>query len=512
MARENNELKAGVILSYISLFVENIIPLFYTPWMLAVMGQSEYGLYNLSHSVIGYLSLLSIGLGSSIIKFLSDKIVADDRQGVNRLTGLFTIVYSIISFISLICGCVLAVNAQTFFGKSLTASEVATLRILLILSSVNMAATFLITVYNALIIAHQKYIFNKGLGLVATLVTPCANVLVLLSGSRSIGLVSVATACTLIFGALKIWYCFAHLKIRPQFRNIDFSPLKTILKYSFFIFLAEISNMMYWATDKVLLGAYCGTVLVSVYSLGASLNTYYCAFSTAISNVMFPKVNAMVQKKASDAELSNLLIQVGRIQYLLMCLITTGFVLFGRQFIVLLWGGPAYEAAYYVALLTMLPSLVPLIQNVGLSIIQAKAIHQFRTVCFLIIAIVNIIFSRLLVEKYGLLGCAIPTCVAYLVGQGIAMNWFYWKKVNLDIGKFWKNIARMTLPILPLAIGTAIMLWIRPIENVITLLFEIGVYCVLYGLLCWLFVMNAYEKNLVGKIFKPVLQVIHRRF
>lgn len=140
--------------------------------------------------------------------------------------------------------------------------------------------------------------------------------------------------------------------------------------------------MLYWGTDKVLLGAFCGTMLVSVYSVGASFNTYYCAFSTAISNVMFPKINTMVQKNADDMVLSNILIQVGRLQYLVLCLITTGFILFGKQFIVLVWGGEGYKQAYYIALLTMLPSLIPLIQNVGLSIIQAKSMHQFRTICF----------------------------------------------------------------------------------------------------------------------------------
>lgn len=338
MEDKNRELKAGVILSYISLFIENVIPLFYTPWMLGVLGKSEYGLYNLANSVVGYLSLLSIGLGSSIIKFLSDKIARKDKEGVNNLTGLFTFIYIIIGTISLVCGLLITANIKLFFGNALTTVEIDRLRVLLILATINTAITFPVTVYNALIIAHQKFIFNKGTGLIFTVILPCANIAVLLTGMQSIGLMLVATTVNFTSGIVKVIYCFTKLRIRPQIRRIDFSPLKTIYKYSIFIFLGEISSMLYWGTDKVLLGAFCGTMLVSVYSLGASFNTYYCAFSTAISNVMFPKINTMVQTNADDKTLSDILIQVGRLQYIVLCLITSGFILFGQHFIVMFWG------------------------------------------------------------------------------------------------------------------------------------------------------------------------------
>lgn len=501
---KNKELKMGVILSYIALFVENIIPLFYTPWMLGLMGKSEYGLYNLSHSVVGYLSLLSIGLGTSIIKFLSDKIANEDREGENRLVGLFLAIYIIIGAVSLICGVVIAWKAELFFGQSLTIAEVGKLRILIILSTINTAITFPVTVFNALIIAHQKFIFNKSLGLFFTIITPCINIIILASGLRSIGLVFTATVLNIISGIIKMLYCFVQLEIRPIFKNMDFSLLKPIYKYSIFIFIAEISSMLYWSTDKILLGAFCGTAMVSVYSVGAAFNTYYCAFSTAISNVMFPKINAMVQKNADNKKLSDVFIMVGRLQFLILCLITTGFILFGKAFIVLVWGGPSYIEAYYIALITMLPSLVPLIQNVGLSIIQAKSKHQFRTICFFIIAIINIITSWIFVRDYGIMGCAIPTGVAYLLGQGITMNWYYWKKIGLDIPQFWKNIVKMVLPVLPLCVLSGFFIKIFGIQTRGVLFSSILVYVIIYIIIVWKTVMNQFEKDLFINLIKSL--------
>ena len=60
-----NQRKVGVILSYAGQFTKILISIIYTPIMLRLLGQSEYGLYQLVYSVVSYLSLLSLGFSSS---------------------------------------------------------------------------------------------------------------------------------------------------------------------------------------------------------------------------------------------------------------------------------------------------------------------------------------------------------------------------------------------------------------------------------------------------------------
>ena len=78
MEKERNQLKAGIILNYINLILGNLIPIFYTPIMLSLLGQSEYGLYKLASNVTSYLSLISLGLGSAITRYL---IKAREEEG-----------------------------------------------------------------------------------------------------------------------------------------------------------------------------------------------------------------------------------------------------------------------------------------------------------------------------------------------------------------------------------------------------------------------------------------------
>ena len=80
MESENSQLKIGIVLNYINIGLGNLIPIFYTPIMLKLLGQSEYGLYKLSSSVTSYLSLMSLGIGSAVTRYLIKYKTQGDKK------------------------------------------------------------------------------------------------------------------------------------------------------------------------------------------------------------------------------------------------------------------------------------------------------------------------------------------------------------------------------------------------------------------------------------------------
>ena len=137
-----NQLKAGAALSYISMGLGYIISIIYTPIMLRLLGQSEYGLYNLVASVVSYLGLLSFGFGSSYMRYNSRYKVANDEKNIARLNGMFFTVFTIIGFIALIAGSILVINTDLIFGEKLTVSELSTAKVLLAIMVFNLSYHF----------------------------------------------------------------------------------------------------------------------------------------------------------------------------------------------------------------------------------------------------------------------------------------------------------------------------------------------------------------------------------
>ena len=86
-----NQLRSGVILSYINLGISSLIPFVYTPVMLDMLGQAEYGLYSLANSVVGYLSLLSFGFGSTIIRYIAKYRAEKNQREVEKAYGFFLV-------------------------------------------------------------------------------------------------------------------------------------------------------------------------------------------------------------------------------------------------------------------------------------------------------------------------------------------------------------------------------------------------------------------------------------
>ena len=96
----NKQLKFGIILQYTQMILSALISLIYTPIMLKILGTSEYGLYNLSSSIISYLSLLSLGFGASYLKFYSSA-KQKNKDEIANLNALYLITFSIIAIIAL---------------------------------------------------------------------------------------------------------------------------------------------------------------------------------------------------------------------------------------------------------------------------------------------------------------------------------------------------------------------------------------------------------------------------
>jgi len=97
-----NQLRVGTLLSYVNLAIGSIIPMIYTPIMLRILGQAEYGLYSLSNSIVGYLSLLNFGFGSTIIRYTCKYRAEGKKEQVRSIFGLFLIIYGIVSVLVII--------------------------------------------------------------------------------------------------------------------------------------------------------------------------------------------------------------------------------------------------------------------------------------------------------------------------------------------------------------------------------------------------------------------------
>lgn len=501
-----NQLKAGAILSYASMGIGYIVSIIYTPIMLRLLGQSEYGLYNLVASVVAYLGVLNFGFGSAYMRYYSRYKVQDDREKIATLNGMFLIIFSAIGLIAVIAGTVLAMNTEAIFGSELTSVELSRAKILMMILVINLAISFPNIVFTSHITANERFVFYNLLQMIKTVANPFVVLPLLILGYGSVGMVIATTFLNITIEVINAVYCIDKLKMKFSFRDFDFKLMREMTVFSSFIFMNLIIDQINWNVDKFIVGRFRGTVAVAVYGLAAQLNTYYLSISTTISSVFIPRVHRIVADSNDTGELTQLFTKIGRVQFIMLSLISSGLIFFGKPFISM-WAGENYSDAYPIALLLILPVTLPLIQNIGIEIQRAKNMHQFRSWVYFFIALGNLGLTIPLAKAYGGVGAAIGTAASLIIGNGFLMNWYNHVKVGLDMMFFWKQIMNFVPSLIaPIIIGICINIFF----NLNNLFYFLGfgiVYVVIFCTSMWLFGMNQYEKELLGK---PIRKLFDR--
>ena len=288
-----SQLKLGALLSYVVLALHNLVGLLYTPFMLRMMGKSEYGLYSIAASIVAYLTVLDLGFGNAIVRYTAKFRAENKQEEQYEMFGMFFLLYCGIGLIAFLAGGILYWNAENIFGASMTATELSRTKIILALMVFNLAITFPFSLFGSIITAYEQFVFQKVISIVRIILNTATMIVLLNLGYKAIAMVIVR---------------------------------------------------IYWSTGQFVLGAYVGTAVVAVFAIAIQLNHMYMSFSTAVSGVFLPKVTAMAVRDSNGKSISDLFIKTGRIQYCVMILVLTGFFLFGRQFIYL-WAGDGYDDA-----------------------------------------------------------------------------------------------------------------------------------------------------------------------
>ena len=501
-----NQLKAGVVLNYVVIFLNTIVGLLYTPYMLRMMGQSEYGLYSLVASVIAYLTVLDLGFGNAIVRYTAKFRAEKKTEEQYEMFGMFFLLYLVIGIVAFGIGLGLYFNVDTLFGNTMTAVELGRARIMMLLLVANLAFTFPMSIWGSIIQAYEDFVFQKSLNIIRIILNTVVMICLLHFGYKAVAMVVVQTIFNVLTLVVNFIYCRRKLNIHIYFRfkHFHWGFLKEVALYSFWIFLNAIMDRVYWSTGQFVLGAMVGTAAVAVFAIAIQLEGMYMQFSTAISSVFLPKVTAMVATNRSRKEISDLFIRTGRIQYIVLAYILSGFIIFGRQFIEL-WAGAGYSDAYMISLLFFIPLTVPLIQNLGITILQARNEMKFRSVLYIIIALVSLAMQIVLTRYFGGIGCAMGVSGALVVGQILIMNVYYRRRQDLDIKTFWKEISKMS--IIPIVLIFSSMLVIRhffALDSWGKLILGIAAFSLVYIPLFFRFSMTDDERNLFISMFHKI--------
>ena len=487
--------KYGAVLSYVSIFINISLGLVFTPFLVRMLGKSEYGVFNIVGAFAAYLTIMDLGLNDSVVRYVAKYRALKDRKSEENFLAIIFLIYMVISLLVVGAGLLIYFNLPSIFSRSLTLHELASARTMFAVLIVNVTATILFNSISATIVAYERFILLRMLEIASNLISTLALCAVLLMGYKAVAVVVVTTVMSLSILSFKVLYAFLKLKIRLKIHHFEGPIVTDIFKYSMAIFIVVIVEQIYWKLDNIILGIMLTPSVVAVYAIGMSFHKYFMSFSTAISKVMLPKVVQRVELGGDGKELTDMLILVSRIQAIVLMLILSGLILYGREFISL-WIGPGYEMAYYVMLVTLIPYSLELIGNIRNIIMQAKGIYWYRSITVLVLSLINIPVTILLIKVYGMVGASIATGAGILLGYFV-VNKIIGSKAGIDVGRFTRELASGILPAVLVSCATGVAINLVSGTSWSVFIGKAALHTLVYTLCIWFIGMNPYEKNLI---------------
>lgn len=497
------QIKMGAIISYVLIAANAFWGLIITPFVLRTLGTASYGVYQTISSFAASMMVLDFGLGAMVMRYVAKYRAERKNNEIEPFISMAICEAVILIVVVAVVSLVLYFNIDGIYGESFSKEQLTSAHQIFIVLSVLMMAQFIEHIFNGVISGYNNFILSNGIKLIR-LVFKMVLVFVLLPiYKNAVVLVAIDLGITILMILAEMFYIRNRykLKIRFSYKTWDGAVFKESFIYALMLFLMSITAQIEGNLDTIVIGAVRGPELVTIYSFGITIFSMYKQISTSISGVMLPTVTEQIQHDETGTKIQNLIVSVGRVQFILLGAATVGFVVLGKEFIAL-WLGNGFEDVYIITLILMLPALFELCVNVCLAVLRAKNMLGFQTSVLFLSTILNLVITVVGVTLWNYFAAAIGTAFSFIVGSLIIMNIYYHKKLGFNMFAIYRRILSKIWSCLLIA-GASIWIiskyiagsWIAFAANIL-------IFCVIYGLCLVLWGLNADEKRQISLINK----------
>lgn len=483
----------GAVISYVSIFLNIVISFFYTPWMIKQIGVSDYGLYSLVYSFISYF-IMDFGLSKAITRFIAKYRAEDNVQMVSNMLGLTTKAYLIIDSVIFLVLFVLYFFISDIF-ISLTPEELDKLKILYCIAAVFSVLSFMFRPLDGAMTAFEFFVENKTIDIIQRVGTVVLICVALYFHGGVYLLVLINGAAALLTSIVKYIVFRRKSTTKINWHYNDKQDLKDIFSFSIWSFGRGLAQRFRFALVPSVLGIFCNTTEISIFSLGITLEATVYTMCNAINGLFLPKISKLSHNNERST-IMDLMVRVGRIELFITVFIFSAFCIFGQQFITL-WVGDTFYEVYWIVIFLIFSNLIIYTEDTAENLVFVENQIKYTTTIIFICSALGLIGSCIFAKRFGALGCAACSGFALFLDT-IIVNVFYHKKMSLDIPSFFKQCH---LKIMPFCIIVSVLFFFAyrhlALQGWIPLILAGCVYTVLFFGSLYIFVFNKEEKQLI---------------
>lgn len=500
-------IQLGTILSFATLFANILIYIFYTPFLLNIVGDKQYGIYSFTLGITTWFSFAISSISVGYVKFNATSKGKDSKYNSKTVNGCYFLLFLFYTLLVLIAGCIFValLTSRVIVFDKYTQDEQNLICVMFIITILSLIPTLLFHVFSSSVFANGKFIWYRSSLLLNLLLRTAISIPFLLMGFGIVSVLTIHCVVNVALAAADFFYAYFGLKIRFSFKTIK--EHKYLFKDIFFftgaLLINEIADKLNSSVDSLVLGSTGYAVELAHYSLGMRIAEYSSQAILTISKNLAPTIhnNVVLKKHEENKKLFN---NISRIQVILMALLIGGFAVCGKEFINL-WLGKGYEDVYVVCLVLMILYSYMATTIMTQDIERANNKHLGRSLIILgtvlLNAILTVVFVKFFPSDKVIYGCLLGTAIGIIIGYCIILSIYHKKSVDMPMGSYWFFVLKIALLVFPGVIICLNLNLIFPLiesNSIISFLAKGFVFIVLFVTLIALFNRDQL-KNIIGK-------------
>jgi O-antigen/teichoic acid export membrane protein len=448
-------LARNVSTRWLVIVIESLIGLMLLPFNVAHLGTAAYGLWMLTASVTVHFSILNLGFGGAVVKFVAHYRAHRNGRALNEIASTLFFVFVGAAIAAYLAAVLLAFNMDRVFRLTPEQAEIG--RTLLLIIAVHVALNFPFSVYGGIVSGFQRYHVNSGIAIASAVLVAGVNVAVLTAGYSLVALVAATTAVRVAF------YFVYRLNARRIYPGLEIRwslvrrrRLREVTGFSVYTFIIDWANKLNYQCDTIVIGAFLGAAPVAIWSAANRIILGTQTLTNQLNGVLFPLV---VDSDASRRRerLQGILLQGTQLSLMMVLPIATALLMLGESFMQA-WVGPQMLASVPVLQILAIAVAIRVGNGTATTLLKGAGGHRQLAWTNLAAGVCNVVLSLVLVFSYGLAGIAFATLVA-VTASTVVLSPLACRRVELGVGTY---LMRSVVPaVWPALVSGGALYWTR---------------------------------------------------
>lgn len=354
---ENRKIAFNSIIIYVRLCVVSLITLILSRVVLDALGASDFGLYSVVGGIVLLLNVVNSSMGSTTYRYLAFELGKGVTGNTNKTFNTSFIIHVYFAATIILLGAPLG---EFYISHYLNVPDgsLSDARFVFHISIITAALNTMLTPYQGLLVAYEKFSANAIIDVVTNLLKLIVIFLVIYSDTNRLRLYSLIMLGYTVANCLGyVFYCWKkHRDVVRFHKYTDNSLYKEMLSFSGWTLFGAAANVGKTQGSAVVINYFFGTIVNAAYSVAHQIEMFILMFARSLNAAAVPQTTKNYSA-GNMARSINLTSYVSKYTFILMALISFP-VLIEMDFLLGLWLKEVPEGAASFCKLAVLCNLL----------------------------------------------------------------------------------------------------------------------------------------------------------